>query len=170
MYSCRFCLVYLALIASASSQPSPPPASDVQSNTAASLSDSMKIFGYYKGNRLAVIDNSYAGRRILINPFLRPPEASLLLDSQIYEANRFASHSTNVDVETCWPWYVPAEFWELNISASSMCQEMFERWNSISLAWQIILSVEWRMLKFVSFPFCIFILYISINVYFNFYA
>ena len=37
-----------------------------------------------------------------------------------------------------WPWHAPAEIVELNISASSnRCQEFFEEWTSVSLAWRI---------------------------------
>ena len=48
--------------------------------------------------------------------------------------------------------------WEIkNISACNGCQEMFEGWTSVSLAWQIPVSVGLRVWTFTSCPFCIFI-------------
>jgi len=54
------------------------------------------------------------------------------------------------------------------------CEEMFEGWTSISLAWQLPLSVGWRMWKFASCPFCIcshiILTYIATSIYLNSYA
>ena len=60
----------------------------------------------------------------------------------------------STDVATRWPWYVPAEIWELNILASNRFHKMFEGWTSISFAWRIPLSRGWRFSMTSSHPFC----------------
>ena len=69
--------------------------------------------------------------------------------------------TTPILIATHWPWYVPDEIRELIISASNGCEEMFEGWTSVSLAWRIPLSVGLRVSTFIACPFYMFTLHVG---------